>query len=64
MVTLLIYLFVIAIVVGLVWYVCDALPVPQPLNKIIKVVSVCIGVLAIVIILLGVAGINTGMRLG
>lgn len=52
----LIYLLIVCIVIGLVWWVVDYLPVPEPLNKLIKVVSIVIGVIVIIYALLGLAG--------
>jgi hypothetical protein len=37
--------------------------VPDPLNRIAKIVSVVIGCLIIIMLLLDVAGYNTGLRL-
>jgi len=56
----LIYLLVVCVVIGLVWWVVDYLPVPEPLNKLIKVVSIVIGVIVIIYALLGLAGIADG----
>lgn len=53
----LIWLLVIAVVVGIIWWVCDYLPVPQPLNKLIKVVSIVVAVIAIIVVLMRMAGI-------
>ena len=62
MVQLLITVLVVCLVVGLIWYVLDALPVPEPLNRIAKIVTVVIGVLIIIMLLLGLAGVDTGLR--
>jgi hypothetical protein len=60
----LIYLLVVCVVIGVIWWVADYLPVPEPLNKLIKVVSVVIGVIIIIYALLGLAGItDAGMPL-
>jgi len=53
----LITLLIIAVVIGLVWWVCDYLPVPEPLNKLIKIVSIVVGVIAIIYVLMGLAGV-------
>ena len=37
MIQQLIYVLVIAVVAGVIWWVCDYLPVPEPLNKLFKV---------------------------
>jgi uncharacterized membrane protein YczE len=52
----LIYVLVVAIVIGLVWWVCDFLPVPQPLNKLVKMLSIVIGVIVIIYALMGLVG--------
>jgi len=55
MINSLIYLLVVCVVIGLVWWIVDYLPVPEPLNKLIKVVSIVIGCIAIIYALLGIA---------
>jgi len=54
----LVWLLVIAVVVGIIWWVCDYLPVPEPLNKLIKIVSIVIAVIAIITLLLRLAGVS------
>ena len=61
MIPTLIYLLVVCIIIGLVWWVADALPVPEPLNKLIKVISVVIGVIIIILALLQIAGMGPGL---
>jgi hypothetical protein len=63
LVNLLIYLLVLGIVVGLVFWVLDAIPVPQPLNKIIRVAAVVIVVLIVILLLLQLVGVSTGITL-
>ena len=53
----LIYVLIIAVVVGLVWWVVDYLPVPEPLGKLVKILSIVIGVIAIIIVLLRLGGV-------
>lgn len=53
----LIYILIIAIVVGIVWWVCDYLPVPGPLNRLVKILSVVIGAIAIIVVLARMAGV-------
>jgi len=62
MISVLITLLIIAILVGLIWWVCDALPVPQPLNKFIKIVSVVVAVIVLVIALAQLGGYDLGLR--
>jgi len=63
MMSILITLVVVCLIVGLLWYVLDALPVPDPLNRFAKIAAVVIGCLIIIMLLLDVAGYNTGVRL-
>jgi hypothetical protein len=63
MLQLLITLLVVCLVIGLIWYVLDALPVPDPLNRIAKVVAMVIGCVIIIMLLLNVAGVNTGLTI-
>ena len=56
MIHALIYVLIVAVVVGLVWWVCDFLPVPEPLNKLVKVVSIVIGVIVVIYALLAIPG--------
>jgi len=62
MINTLIYLLVVCIIIGVVWWVVDYMPVPQPLNKLIKVVSIVIGVIVIVYALLGLGGMAPALR--
>ena len=50
--------FVVAVIIlGLAWYVIDALlPLPEPLGKVVRVVFVVIGVLMLVWFLLALVG--------
>jgi uncharacterized membrane protein len=57
----LVYLLVVLIVVGLVYWVIDAVGVPQPLNRFAKVAVIVIGVIAVIMILLGAVGVNVGL---
>ena len=61
MIQLLITLLIIGVLVGLIWWVCDALPVPQPLNKFIKIASVVVAVIVLVFALAQLGGYNLNM---
>jgi hypothetical protein len=52
----LIWLLVICVVVSMVWWLADYVPFPPPLNKLAKVISVVIGIIACIIVLLQLAG--------
>jgi hypothetical protein len=61
MIGTLISLLVVCVVVGLIWWVCDYLPVPEPLNKLIKVISIVIAVIIIIYALMNIAGVGGGL---
>ena len=54
----LIYVLIVAVIIGVVWWVCDFLPVPEPLNKLVKLLSIVIGVIVIIVALAGLAGVS------
>ena len=63
MLGLLVYVLVVAIVIGLVWWLCDFLPVPEPLNKLVKVVAIVIGFIVIIYVLMAIAGGGANLAL-
>jgi hypothetical protein len=56
MIDVLIYVIILALVIGLAYWLVDYLPVPDPLNRILKVVIMIIAVIAIIYLLMGLAG--------
>jgi hypothetical protein len=70
MISSLIYLVVYIIVVGLImWllnYLIDAVPLPEPFHRVAKVALLVIGVLIIILLLLNFIGVLDGAppRLG
>ena len=62
MINTLIYLLIVCIVIGVIWWMADWLPVPEPLNKLLKIVSIVIGVIVIIYALLGIAGMAPALR--
>jgi len=60
-ISLLINFLIIVLVAGLIYYVCDALPVPQPLNKIVKLVVVVLACLFVILALLNFTGYDVGL---
>ena len=63
MINTLFYILIIGVVVGIIWWVMDYLPVPEPLNKLIKVLAIVIGAIAIIYALMGMAGMVSVPRL-
>jgi hypothetical protein len=60
---LLIYLIVIGVVIALVYYITTAIPIPEPLGNIIRVVAMVVGCLIIILLLLQLVGVGTGLTL-
>jgi cytochrome c biogenesis protein CcdA len=63
---LVIYLIVIGIVVWLLIYLIDNVPLPEPFNRVARVIIMVVGVLIVILLLLQFVGaIDGGMpRLG
>ena len=53
---LLIYLLVVGVIIALIWYVIGAIPIPDPLGRIIKVVVMVVACLIVIVALLGLVG--------
>ena len=63
LITLIIWLLVVGILYWIVVYVLDAIPIPDPPNRIIKVVLAVVFALAILLYLLDILGVNTGVNM-
>jgi len=63
LIAVLIYLIVVGVVVGLAYYIVDAIPIPAPLGNIIKVVAVVIGCLIVILVLLQMVGVGPGLSI-
>ena len=55
-INLIIWLLIVGILLALVYYVLDAIPIPQPFNRIIRIVIVVVFVLVVVLLLLQLIG--------
>jgi hypothetical protein len=63
LVTLIIYLLVLGILIWLVYYVVDAIPLPDPIGRIVKLVVVVIAALVVILMLLNLLGVGAGIDL-
>jgi hypothetical protein len=63
LVNLIIYLLVVGLLYWLVVYVVDAIPIPQPANRVIKIALTVLVVLVIILLLLQLFGSATNIRL-
>jgi hypothetical protein len=55
MINILLQVLILCVVVGVVWWVLDFVPVPDPLNKIAKVVIMVVAIVILVYLLIGLA---------
>lgn len=53
---LIVYLLIIGVLLALVYYVLDAIPIPQPINRIVKIVIVVVACLVVIMLLLQMVG--------
>ena len=63
LIALLIYLIVLCCIVGLVYYVINAIPVPDPLGRIIKIVVMVFACLVVILLLLQLVGMGPGINI-
>lgn len=63
MISLLIYVLIMCIVLALVWWILTMLPLPDPAKQIVTVVLVVIFVIALIYLLLPLAGTAPHWRL-
>jgi len=61
--TLIIYLIVAGLLYWLVIYAVDAVPIPDPPARIIKLLAMVLLVLVVIVLLLNLIGANTGINL-
>ena len=61
LINLIIYLLVAGVLIWLVLYIVDAIPIPQPFNRIIKLVITVLACLIVILLLLQVLGMGTGV---
>jgi len=62
-ITLIIYLAVIGLLYWLLIWVIDAIPIPDPPARIIKILAMVVLVLIVIVLLLNLIGANTGINL-
>ncbi len=64
LIQLVVWLLVIGILVALVYWVLDAIPIPEPINRIVKIVLVVLVALVVILLLLQLIGVGgTGINL-
>jgi len=63
LINLIVYLLIIGVLYALVVYVLSAIPVPEPIARIVKVVLVVILALIVIMLLFDLLGGGTGFNL-
>ena len=63
MIGVLITIIIVGLLVGLAYWVADAIPIPQPLNKFVKIGCMVVGCIVIILALASLAGYDTGLPL-
>jgi hypothetical protein len=61
LINLLIYVAVIGLILAVVLWAIDALPVPPPFNRIIRVIAIVVAALLVIQLLLGLIGVTVPM---
>jgi len=56
MINLLVYVLVVVLVAGLAYWLIDTIPVPEPLNRVAKIIIIVIAAIALIYVLLGLTG--------
>ena len=56
LVTIIIYLIILGLLVWLVFYILDAIPIPEPLNRVVRILVIVVCVLVIILLLLQLVG--------
>ena len=57
---LIVWLLIVGVLIALVYWVVDAIPIPQPINRIIKIVIVVLAAVALILLLLQLVGVDSG----
>jgi len=61
LITLVVYILVLGLVVWLLTFLIDAIPLPEPFNRVAKVVLMAVSILIVIVLLLQFAGIDAGL---
>lgn len=63
LVHLVIYLVVIGIIVWLLLYLIDVIPLPEPFNRVARICIIVLSVLIVILLLLQFIGVDSGIRI-
>lgn len=60
LINLIIWLLVVGILLALLYWVLDTIPIPEPINRIVKVVAIVVCALVLILLLLQLLGTGVG----
>lgn len=60
LINLIVWLLVVGILIALVYWLLDAIPIPQPINRIVKIVVIVVAALVLILLLLQLIGVDSG----
>lgn len=58
LINLIVYLLVLGILIGLVIWIVDAIPLPEPIGRLVKIAVVVLAAIVIIMLLLSLVGIG------
>lgn len=63
LINLIVYLLVLGILLAVVYWVLDAIPIPEPINRIVKIILVVLVALVVILLLLQMLGGVSGVHM-
>lgn len=61
LISLIVYLIVVGLIFGLVWWFLGVLAIPEPFGKIVRILVALIAFLIVLSVLLQLLGVHTGL---
>jgi len=61
LINLIIYIMIVAVILALVFWVIQEIPLPEPINRILRITVVVIAALVIILLLLQLLGVGMGV---
>jgi glucan phosphoethanolaminetransferase (alkaline phosphatase superfamily) len=63
LVNLIVWMLIVGILYAVAVWVIDTIPLPNPMNRIVKIVLVVVIALVVILLLLDLVGVGTGLDL-
>ena len=58
LINLIVYLLILGILIGIVMWVVDAIPLPEPINRMVKIAVVVLAAIVVIMLLLSLIGVG------